>query len=555
MLAARIDKLPAAQKELLQTLAVVGRESPLGLLRKVVSDSSAQLEQALGELRSAEFIYEQPAPGENEYVFKHALTQEVAYNSLLIERRKQLHERVAQAIETLYANQLEDRVATLAHQYSHSDNADKAIEYLHRTGQQAIKRSAHPDAIASLSSAISLLQKLPENPQRIQTELLVQITLGQALLPVKGFAAPEVEDAFFRAHQLAQQLGNPPDLFFVLLGLRIVHFIRAKYESARELDEKLLDHAQTLKDPGLLSLVNWLQGIASYQIGEMPLAREQLERSLSLYDRERDRPRSLLLGVDPGTGSLGYLGMTLWALGYPDQAVKAGEAGVELAHDLPHSGCGCTFFLASVHQFRREAHEAQRISERVIDVSAEHGFTLWLHLATFMRRWALIQQGAGDSSVAQLREALAAYRATEAQIGRPYHLWLLADASTKLGRWSDALEALNEASLVAQQNGEHNWDAEIHRLNGEILLKQGDSKTAEAERCFQRGVESARRQNAKSLELRATMSLGRLLVSQGRREEARTMLADIYNWFTEGFDTADLKDAKALLDELNVAAG
>jgi len=345
-------------------------------------------------------------------------------------------------------------------------------------------------------------------------------------------------------------LGDPPELSFVLLGLRGVYFIRGEYRLASELDQKLLLHAQRARDPGLLSVAHWLRGITCFEIGEMLLAREHLEKSISLYDRERDRPRAFLLGVDPGSGSLGYLGMTLWILGYPDQALKRGKEGVALAEGLAHPHCGNEFFLSSIHQFRGEAVEAQRAVDNVIAVSAEHGFTLWLALATFQRQSAMIEQGQGDENISPLREALAAYRATEAQVGRPHQLWQLAGAYIKTGRLDDALDALNEALTVAEQNGDHNWEAEIHRLRGELLLKKEGSSGPEAQRCFERAIEIAQKQSAKSLELRATTSLAPLLTREGLRDEARTMLAAIYNWFTEGFDTADLKDAMSLLDDL-----
>jgi predicted ATPase len=410
--------------------------------------------------------------------------------------------------------------------------------------------SAHAGAIVSLNAALELLQKMADGPERTQHELLLHVTLGQALLPIKGFSAPEVERAFTRARELCERLGDPPELFFVLLGLRGVYFIRGEYRLASELDQKLLLQAQSAKDPGLLSLAHWLRGITYREIGERPLARKQLEKSIFLYDRERDRPRAFLLGVDPGCGSLGYLGMILWTLGYPDQALKRGQEGVALAEGLVHQLCANEVFLFVVHQRRGEADKAQRAAENVITLSDEHGFTLWSALATFLRHWAIIEQGQGDGNISQLREALAAYRATEAQVGRSGNLCMLAEACMKTGRLDDASDALTEALAVADQHEEHHGDAEIHRLRGELALKKEGSNVAAAQRCFERAIEVAQKQSAKSFELRATMSLARLLAQQGHRREPRAMLAEIYGWFTEGFDTADLKDAKALLEEL-----
>src|SRR6202158_3303312 len=226
ILAARIDRQPSEHKQLLQTLSVIGRESSLGLLAQVASHTDTQLERMLAELRDSEFIYEQPSASGVEYVFKPALTQEVAYNSLLIERRKQLHEQAGQALESIFASQLDDHLSQLAHHYSHSDNVEKAVEYLGRAGQQALQRSAHADAISSLTSAIDLLLKLPQGTERVQRELRLPFALGQALMSVKGMAAPDVEGAIVRAHELCELLGEPLQSFAVLYGLWTVHFIR-----------------------------------------------------------------------------------------------------------------------------------------------------------------------------------------------------------------------------------------------------------------------------------------------------------------------------------------
>ena len=241
----------------------------------------------LADLRAAEFIYEQPALTDAEYIFKHALTQEVAYNSLLIGRRKLLHERAGHALESMFAERLDDHLGQLAHHYSRSDNVSKAVEYLGRAGQQALQRSAHADAISSLTAAIDLLQKLPDSPERIQRELLLQLALGPALIAVKGWAAPEVERAYTRARELCERLGDPPELFPALLGLWAVYYLRGELRKAYELAEQLLRRAQSAHDPALLLLAHLALGDTSFSMGELLLAREHLEMAISLYDRER----------------------------------------------------------------------------------------------------------------------------------------------------------------------------------------------------------------------------------------------------------------------------
>src|SRR6202030_1622653 len=274
ILAARIDRLSAEQKELLQTLAVIGRESARGLIRKMTAEPEAHVERMLAELRAAEFIYEQPALSDNEYVFKHALTQEVAYNSLLIERRKLLHERAGQALESMFAEQLDDHLGQLAHHYGRSDNVSKAVEYLGRAGQQAMQRSAHADAISGLNAAIDLLQTLPDSPERIQRELPLQLALGSVLSATKGWSAPEVLRAYVHARGLCEQLGNPSESFWVLSGLNAAHFVRGEIRPAYDLAEQMLRRAQSADDPTLLMFAHHHLGFATRQMGESLLARE-----------------------------------------------------------------------------------------------------------------------------------------------------------------------------------------------------------------------------------------------------------------------------------------
>ena len=553
MLAARIDRLATEQKDLLQTLAVIGRESSLGLLRKVASHADTQLERMLADLQASEFVYEQPATGDIEYVFKHALTQEVAYNSLLIERRKLLHERIRDAIESIYASSLDDHLAELAHHYSHSDNVTKAVEYLGRTGQQTMQRSAYADAISSLSAAIDLLHRLPDTSERIQRELLLQLALGPALFAVKGWGAPEAERAYTRARELCERGGDPTELFSALWGLWLVHLMRGELRTALELAGQLLRRAQSAHDPTLLMYAQMARGLTSHRTGEFPPAREHLETAITLYDPERHRPLIFRYGgPDVGVNCLSHASLTLWHLGYPDQALKRGNEALVLARTLSHplSLAFAQLYLGVLRQFRGEVREAQETAESVIALCAEHGFAAWLALATILRGWAVAEQHRNEEGIAQIQEGLAVYRATGAELWRPYFLCLLAEACRETGRVEDGLRALAEALATINEHEIRHHEAEIHRLKGELLLKQNNTNVAEAQSRFERAIEIARRQSARSFELRATMSLARLLAEQGRRDEARAMLAEIYNWFTEGFDTADLKDAKALLDQL-----
>ena len=550
ILAERIDRLGPEQKELLQILAVMGRESPLGLIRKVASTGNAPLDQMLSALQAGEFIYEQPSLAGVEYTFKHALTQEVAYNSLLLERRKPLHERAAGAIESLYADRLDDYLNDLAHHYQRSDNVSRAVEYLGRAGQQAMQRSAYTDAVSHLAAAIDLLQKLPDSPEHIQRELLLQLAVGPALMAAKGYTAQEVERAFTRARDLCERLGDPPQLFHVLYGLWAVHIYRGELQTAHQLGERLLRRAQSAQGPALLSWAHHALGSVYLFMGELLLAKEHLDLALSLDDPERPS-RALLLSGDARVVVLENLGLLLWGLGYPDQALKRCYEALALARaGSVASDASAQSFVVALLMARREASATQEGAERLIALSAEHGLTLLLAAGTILRGWAIAAQGRHEEGIAQIQEGLAALRATGTKIRLALDFVTLAAACLEADRLDDGLSALTEALAAADEHENRIAEAEIRRLRGELLLKQDDSNTAEAQLWFERAIEIARKQSAKSLELRATMSLARLIASQGRRDEARAMLADIYNWFTEGFDTADLKDAKALLDEL-----
>jgi class 3 adenylate cyclase/predicted ATPase len=554
MLAARIDRLPADAKELLQTLAVIGREFPFSLIRAVVTQSDSELDRLLNDLQLGELIYEQPAVGDTEYIFKHALTQEVAYNSVLLDRRKQLHERTGETLEAMFAGHLKDHLDELAHHYSRSNKIEKAVEYLRRVGERALQRSAHADAIDRLTTAINLLQRLPDSHVRVQRELILRLALGRAFCAIKGYAALEVEQAYTRASELCELLGDTPELFPAVYGLWVMHLVRGELRRSHELAEQLLGRAKIADDPDLLLYARMALGVIAYWMGEFLPGKKHFEDAISVYDPDRHGPLVLRYGgIDLGMVCLTHDAWTLWQLGYPDQALKRGNEALALGRRLSHplSNAQCDYFVGILRQYRRDAHGVQEIAEGVIAQSAERGFVQFLSDAATLRGWALAQGKRKEEGVTLLQESLAASRAIGVELWRPYSLCLLAEAYMETGRFDDGVAALTEALATADEH--ENWHnrAEIHRLKGELLLKQNGCNTLEAQSCFERAIDIARKQRARSWELRATTSLAPLLASQGRRDEARTMLADIYNWFTEGFDTADLKDAKALLEELS----
>jgi len=554
VLAARIDRLPLEEKDLLQTLGVLGREFPLGLVLRVTLKADDDLNRMLSKLQLAEFIYEQPTVGDTEYIFKHALTQEVSYNSLLIERRKLLHERAGQALESMFAGQLEDHLDELAHHYSCSDNIEKAVEYLGRSGNQAMQRSAYNDAINGLTSAIDRLQKLPDTPERTRRELLLQLAVGPASITINGWAAPEVERAYIRARDLCKLLGDPPEEFFPsLYGLWLERLVRGELTRAYELAEEFLRRAEGAGEQAIQMYGRYVLGNTLLWMGDFVGAREHLEIAIALYDPGHHRTLAQRFeGVDANVNNLTLTAIALWQLGYPDQALQRIVEALALAQQLSHprSLARASWFAGVFHQFRRDVRAAQEFAEGVLGLSAEHGITEWSPWATAVRGWTMAAQGRHEEGIAQLRHGMAISRATGLELLRPHFLRTLAEANLEAGRLNDAQDALTEALAIADQHQEFSSEPEIYRLRGELILRQEDSNVAEARRCFERAIEIARKQCAKSWELRSTTSLARLLATQGHRDEARAMLAEIYGWFTEGFDTADLKDAQALLDQL-----
>ncbi|MFS8977404.1 adenylate/guanylate cyclase domain-containing protein [Cupriavidus necator] len=553
VLAARMDRLPLAQKELLQTLAVIGKEFPLSLIRQVTGQSEERLYPLLAGLQAGEFIYGRPAFPEVEYAFKHALTQEVAGHSLLSEQRGALHERTGRAIEVLFRHQLKDHCSELAHHYSLSGNIPKAVEYLHCAGRQAVERSAHLDAIRHLSTALELLKRLPDAPERARQDLALRVTLGPALIAARGYASPEVEANYGRALTLCEHGGGEtPQLFQVKLGLRTFYSLRAQHHTAYEIGEALLGLAENAQDPVLLEHAHIALGGSSLFLGKFHQARAHLEQGLAYYDPERRQAHDALFELDHGVRGLCLRAWVLWLLGFPAQASKDAQDALALARRLSHPfslALGLAF-AAELHQLRHEAQLARECADATITLSTEQGFPFWLAWGTMLRGWALAEQGGSEEGIAQIRQGLAAYQATGAELGRPYFLALLAQTYQNAGQAQAGLDVLADALATVGNTGERFFEAELHRLQAELLLHRSDGAAdrEEAAACFHRSIAIARQQGAKLPELRAALGLARLWQDQDNAEAARKMLAGLHESFTEGFDTAEWQQARALLD-------
>jgi predicted ATPase len=550
VLAARIDRLPPEEKQLLQAAAVIGTEVPLPLLEAIADLPEEALHRGLAHLQAAEFLYETRLFPERAHTFKHALTQQVAYQSLLMSTRQRYHQQLARALEAQSPETVETQPELLAHHYTEAGLGAQAVGYWQRAGERSNARSAYVEAVAHLTKGLEVLQAQPDAPERTRQELLLQTTLGPVLGYTKGYGALEVETAYSRALELCRQMGETPQLFVTLMGLWQFYLVRAQHQTARELGERLLSLAQSVDDPALLVQAHRALGEAFQNLGELVLAQQHLAQGSALYNPQQHHSPTLL--NDPGVFCLSFVALVLWLLGYPEQALQRLQAALTLARELsnPPSLAAALVFASFLHQVRRERQLAQERAEAAMALALEQGLPHWVAYGTIMRGWALAMQGQWEEGIAQIQQGLVAQQAVGAAIARPLFLALLTEAHAAAGQAEAGLGVLADALAQVDRTGERYYEAEVYRLKGELLLRQAVPDAPQAESCFQQALAVARRQQAKSWELRAVMSLSRLWQQQDKRAEAREFLAPIYGWFTEGFDTPDLQEARALLDAL-----
>jgi class 3 adenylate cyclase/predicted ATPase len=550
-LMARLDRL-ATVKAMAQLGATLGREFSYELLQAVSPWDGDTLRRGLQQLVAAEFLYQRGLPPQATYRFKHALIQEAAHQSLLRSTRQLHHQRIAQVLEAQFPEVVETQPELLAQHYTEAGLSVQAIPHWQRAAQQALQRSAHMEATNHLTKGLELLTTLPDTPGRAQQELDLQLALGPALMATKGFAAPEVEQTYARARALCAKVGDTPQLFPTLGGLCRFYQTRGALPRARELGEQLYRLAQRAAAPTPRLEAHDALGTILFFLGEYAAARMHLEQGIALADPTAQRALALRLGVAPGVRCLAHAAHALWCLGYPAQAVGRSQEALALAQALSHprSLVMARHFAAFLHHRRREAPAVQVQADSLLPLATAQGFPLWVGYGTFWRGWALAVQGQGAVGLAQMRHGMAAILATGQTLTRPLCLVLLAEAAGHAGQVEEGLRLLAEALASLETSGRGDLLAEVHRLQGELLLRHATLDAAQAEACFHQALAIARRQQAKSWELRAAMSLARLWQQQGKRQEARELLAPIYGWFTEGFDTADLQEAKALLEAL-----
>ncbi|MEX5720837.1 adenylate/guanylate cyclase domain-containing protein [Geodermatophilus maliterrae] len=565
-LRARLDRLPDA-KGVAQLGAVIGRQFPYELICAVAETitgiDSESLRYQLARLTDAGLLFvECDARGET-YTFKHALIQDAAYASLLLTTRRKHHRRIAQVLAERFPATVETAPELLAHHYTEAGLTAEAVPHWLRSGERALHGSANPEAIAHLSTGLRLLTGLPAGQERAAQELRFHLALGPACMAVHGYASPEVEACYRRAQELCEELGDAPHLVPVpkvvpvLHGLWTSRVVRTQHADALAIGEQVLELGAATDDDGAVVQGNMEVGWSHFFLGHLQQAREHLERVLALYDHERHGAHTFIYGDNPATSARSNLAQALWLLGYTDQSLQVSDENVTTlrsSFDHVHSIAFGLDLAAVVRQYRRDAPATRLLVDDALSLSEAHDLAFFAAMASILKGWVLTEEGDLEEGLAQMRRGLAAHVSTGAELAKPYWLCLIAEACGRTGAAHDGLELLDEAETVVEQSDERYWEAEIHRLRGDLLLAAGPSSedvTRTVERHYLRALEIARRQGARSLELRAAVSLSRLWEANGRRDQARGLLAPVYGWFSEGLDTPDLREAAALLADLD----
>jgi len=556
MIERQFDRLGPADRLVLEVASVAGTEFSAPAVAAGADLGAVEVESCCTRLAQQEQFLRTRGTEEwpdgtiaARYGLLHALYREVLYERLPPTHRAALHRRVGVRLEAGYGDRSNEIAAELAMHFDRGRDVERAVRYLHAAGQNAIGRNAPREGIAHLERAIVLLAALPAGPRRAEQELALQIALGSQLMAISGWAAPEVERAYARAHTLAQEVGDAPRLFPALWGLWMYCWGRGELSRARALGEHLLGLAERAGDRTLLLQAHHALWPTLLSLGEFREALDHSSEGMVQFEAGAHGAFGALYGNhDPGTCALYFGAWALSLLGQGDRAVEMSEAAIARAQRLAHpfSQTLSLFFAAAVHHVLGEPAVVRERAEAAIVLARAHGFGLVLAWASTLLGWAMSREGQTENGIAMIRRGTAATRQTGSEQFRPYFLAVLADACAAAGRPEEGLAAVTEALATAAKTGERFYEAELHRLNGELLGR----RTASAEACLVRAVEIARRQGARALELRAALSVSRLWREQGRQADARRILLDVRSGFPEGLGTVDLREAQALLNEM-----
>jgi predicted ATPase len=549
-LMARLDRLPRV-RELAQLGAVLGREFAYEMLEALAEVTEPNLRGGLGQLVDAELLYQRGRAPRAKYIFKHALIQDAAYESLLKRTRQQYHRRVAVLMEERFPETVEAHPELVAHHYTEAGDATRAIHYWRRAGERARAQWTNLEAIAYFTKGIELVHDLPDNEERTHQEISLQLSLGHANIVAKGHGAAGAEAAYTRALALCERLGDVPERVPTLYGLWKSYVVTRSLDEINDVAMQLRRIAEEKKVTELHVIAHYALGYAALCMGNLRDARSNFEEGIAQYQPSQRSAETYRAAQDPGVACRAYLAMTEWLLGFPERAQSRSWESIELAKEL-----GDRFSLAYALCFPAAivsetcGGDTNAIVERGLEVATEEGFSMWIAFGKVHRASLHYKDQRSESALDELRESVATIPQMGVHTITSYYSSLLASAYQRAGKNGEGLQALDEAQVSIDTRGERWWEAEIQRLKGEILLSQSAENAGDAEACFERALHISRNQEAKSLELRAAMSLARLWRQQGKGDEARRFLGECYAWFTEGFDTADLKEAKVLLDEL-----
>jgi predicted ATPase len=548
-LLARLDRLGPAAKQVAQTGAAIGREFSYELVGAVAGRNERELQNELARLVTSELLLQSGAPPGSVYTFKHALVQDAAYSTLLHSDRQQLHARIAEVVERRFP---EREPELLAHHLTEARQSERAISYWLKAGERAAERSANLEAIRHLTRGLEALKTLPESPERDRRELSFQIAVGTPLIAVHGYSAAQTGAAYSRARVLCERLGEAEPLVATLSGEFVYYFVRGDYRMMRRLIDEARRVSERLPNPVIRLASHRLAGITAMHFGAFPEAQSEFEAILQLYDARQHRSQPVHYIHDPKVSALTYLALVLWIRGLPEEARRSSNeafrCAVELdqanltAHVHNFAGAGLDELLGDVAGVRAHA-------EAIIELADRHNLGYWRVNGLILRGWAMVQEGATEAGIALMRQNAAIRAAQGVGWYQARYLCMLAAAYARVGQAEPGLRVIAEAKALVAANDEHMWEGELDRIEGELKQVQGASAT-EIETCFARAMAIARTQGAKSLELRATRDLARLWHDQGRHRDARALLAPAFGWFNEGFETADLRATKALLDEL-----
>jgi predicted ATPase len=557
-LMARLDRLGRA-KEVAQIGATIGREFSHSLIAAVARKPESELSSALNRLIAAGLLFRQGVPPHARYLFKHALVQDAAYGTLLREPRRALHARIAETIEDTFVEIAANRPELLARHCAEAGLTERAASFWGKAGQRSLARSALVEAAEQLTRALDQIATLPGTPALRREEIKLQVALITPLIHVKGYAAPGTKAAVEQARLLIEQaeaLGEPPDdpllLFAVLWGVWVANYAAFNGDVMRQLAAQFLELAEKRGMAAALLHAHRIMGISLLCTGDLAESQRYLDRAVAIYDPAAHRPLATQFGQDARVSALCYQSLARWLLGYPDAALTSSDQALRDAREI---GQAATLMYALVLTSLWHAHHgnyatATALLDEGIALADEKGATFFKAYLTSTHGLLMTLTDNSSSAVEKITSGIAALRSTGATMMVPLFLSHLARAYAELGQFDDAWRCISEAMATVRTTSERWYEADLHRIAGEVVLRSPERDATKAEGYFERALAVARQQQAKSWELRASMSLARLWRDQGKAQLARELLAPVYGWFTEGFDTRDLKEAKALLEEL-----